>query len=115
MADTISTRAVRFRRGITLPVLLPIVWEVSSRTGFADSRFLSFENVALTAKRQLLRCSFAALGRSRVLSIAKFRHHRPCLFRGDKSKIATRLLGGARGATGKRMRCLWNIGSCRTA
>ncbi|RWX81352.1 ABC transporter permease [Neorhizobium lilium] len=50
-----TSQAVRFRRGITLPIFLLIAWEVSSRSGLADPRFLpSLENVALTAKRELI-------------------------------------------------------------
>ncbi|MGU3401231.1 ABC transporter permease [Brucellaceae bacterium D45D] len=52
---TTSTRAVRLRRGLTLPILLLLAWEISSRTGLADPRFLpSLEDVALTAKRELI-------------------------------------------------------------
>lgn len=52
---TSTTKAVRFRRGMTLPILLLVAWEVSSRTGIADPRFLpSLEDVALTAKRELI-------------------------------------------------------------
>lgn len=52
---TTTTQAVRFRRGITLPILLLVAWEVSSRTGIVDSRFLpSLEDVVLTAKRELV-------------------------------------------------------------
>ncbi|MCJ8510441.1 ABC transporter permease [Rhizobium lemnae] len=54
MAQTTS-RAVRIRRGMTLPLLLLVLWEVSNRTGLVDPRFLpSLESVALTAKRELL-------------------------------------------------------------
>ncbi|NRP75321.1 putative aliphatic sulfonates transport permease protein SsuC [Ensifer psoraleae] len=50
-----STRLIRFRRGVTLPILLLIAWEVSSRIGLADPRFLpSLEDVAITAKRELV-------------------------------------------------------------
>ena len=53
MAST--SRFVRFRRGITLPILLFVVWEVSSRTGLVDARFLpSLEDVAATAKHELI-------------------------------------------------------------
>ena len=38
-----------------IPVLLLVVWEVSSRTGLVDPRFLpSLEDVFLTAKRELI-------------------------------------------------------------
>lgn len=50
-----SRQAVRVRRGLTIPVLLLIVWEVLSRTGLVDERFLpSLEDVFLTAKHQLI-------------------------------------------------------------
>lgn len=52
---TTSTRAVRLRRGLTLPILLLLAWEISSWSGLADPRFLpSLEDVALTAKRELI-------------------------------------------------------------
>lgn len=52
---TATSQAVRFRRGITLPILLFVLWEVANRTGLADPRFLpSLEDVALTAKRELI-------------------------------------------------------------
>ena len=50
-----TRRAVKIRRGLTIPVLLLIVWEVSSRTGLVDARFLPpLEDVFLTAKRELI-------------------------------------------------------------
>lgn len=53
MAST--SRFVRFRRGITLPILLFVAWEVSSRTGLVDARFLPpLEDVVATAKRELI-------------------------------------------------------------
>lgn len=52
---TTTSQAVRFRRGITLPILLLVVWEVSNRTGIVDPRFLpSLEEVVRTAKRELI-------------------------------------------------------------
>lgn len=74
MAHLTVTRAVRFRRGITLPLLLLIAWEVSSRTGFADPRFLpSLEDVALTAKRELFDNNLIGeLGFSLMRNIAGF-------------------------------------------
>ncbi|HMF66909.1 MAG TPA: ABC transporter permease [Phyllobacterium sp.] len=50
-----TRRAVKIRRGLTIPVLLLVVWEVSSRSGLVDARFLpSLEDVFLTAKRELI-------------------------------------------------------------
>lgn len=50
-----TRRAVKIRRGLTIPVLLLVVWEISSRTGLVDARFLpSLEDVFLTAKRELI-------------------------------------------------------------
>jgi sulfonate transport system permease protein len=50
-----TSPSVRFRRAITLPILLLVVWEVANRTGMADPRFLpSLEEVVLTAKRELI-------------------------------------------------------------
>ncbi len=50
-----STTALRIRRGLTLPLILLVLWEVSSRTGLVDPRFLpSLEDVGATAKRELL-------------------------------------------------------------
>lgn len=50
-----SRRAIKIRRGLTIPLLLLIAWEVSSRTGLVDPRFLpSLEDVFLTAKRELI-------------------------------------------------------------
>lgn len=50
-----ASRFVRFRRGITLPILLLVAWEVSSRTGLVDARFLpSLEDVVATGKRELI-------------------------------------------------------------
>ena len=50
-----TRRATRIRRGLTLPVLLLVLWEVLSRGGFVDPRFLpSLEEVYLTAKRELI-------------------------------------------------------------
>jgi sulfonate transport system permease protein len=74
MAETTTSRAVHFRRGITLPILLLIVWEVSSRTGFADARFLpSLEDVALTGKRELIDNDLIGeLGFSLMRNIAGF-------------------------------------------
>ncbi|MGH6861245.1 MAG: ABC transporter permease, partial [Phyllobacterium sp.] len=49
-----TRKAVKIRRGLTIPLLLLVVWEVSSRTGLVDPRFLpSLEEVFLTAKREL--------------------------------------------------------------
>ncbi|MEX2693232.1 ABC transporter permease [Rhizobium mongolense] len=66
--------STRFRRGITLPVLLLVAWEVSARTGLADPRFLpSLKDVALTAKREILDNGlFAELGFSLMRNIAGF-------------------------------------------
>ena len=50
-----SSQLVRLRRGMTLPVLLLIAWEVSSRLGLVDIRFLPpIEEVVLTAKREII-------------------------------------------------------------
>jgi len=50
-----STRLVRIRRGLTLPLLLLAVWEASSRLGLVDPRFLpGIEDVVLTAKREII-------------------------------------------------------------
>jgi sulfonate transport system permease protein len=56
LAATLQTkRAVKIRRGLTLPVLLLALWEVSSHTGLVDARFLpSLEDVFLTANRELV-------------------------------------------------------------
>lgn len=55
IANFQTRRGVKIRRGLTIPVLLLVVWEVSSRTGLVDSRFLpSLEDVFLTAKRELI-------------------------------------------------------------
>lgn len=52
---TTSSRTVRLRRGITLPILLLLAWEISNRTGLSDPRFLpSLKDVVLTAKRELI-------------------------------------------------------------
>jgi sulfonate transport system permease protein len=73
-ATAFSSRVIRFRRGITLPILLLILWEVCSRTGLADPRFLpSLEDVALTAKRELLDNDLIGeLGFSLMRNIAGF-------------------------------------------
>ena len=72
MAST--SRFVRFRRGITLPILLFVVWEVSSRTGLVDARFLpSLEDVAATAKHELIDNDLIGeLGFSLMRNIAGF-------------------------------------------
>ncbi|NMN68790.1 ABC transporter permease [Rhizobium sp. 57MFTsu3.2] len=50
-----STRLVRIRRGLTLPLLLLALWEASSRLGLVDPRFLpGIEDVVLTAKREII-------------------------------------------------------------
>ncbi|WP_331376072.1 ABC transporter permease [Sinorhizobium chiapasense] len=69
-----STRLVRFRRGITLPILLLIAWETSSRTGLVDPRFLpSLQDVVLTAKRELVDNDLIGeLGFSLMRNIAGF-------------------------------------------
>ena len=69
-----ASRFVRFRRGITLPILLLVVWEVSSRTGLADARFLpSLEDVIATAKRELIDNDLVGeLGFSLMRNIAGF-------------------------------------------
>ena len=69
-----ASRFVRFRRGITLPILLFIAWEVSSRTGLVDARFLpSLEDVAATAKRELIDNDLIGeLGFSLMRNIAGF-------------------------------------------
>lgn len=52
---TTSSRTVRLRRGITLPILLLLAWEISNQTGLSDPRFLpSLKDVVLTAKRELI-------------------------------------------------------------
>ena len=75
LAATLQTRrAVKIRRGLTLPVLLLVLWEVSSRTGLVDARFLpSLEDVFLTAKRELIDNNlFGELGFSLFRNIAGF-------------------------------------------
>ena len=69
-----ASRLVRFRRGITLPILLFIAWEVSSRTGLVDARFLpSLEDVVATAKRELIDNDLIGeLGFSLMRNIAGF-------------------------------------------
>ncbi|MBB3609389.1 ABC transporter permease [Rhizobium sp. BK602] len=69
-----ASRAVRFRRGITLPILLFVAWEVSNRTGLADPRFLpSLEDIARTAKRELFDNDLIGeLGFSLMRNIAGF-------------------------------------------
>ncbi|ASW10622.1 ABC transporter permease [Rhizobium sp. 11515TR] len=69
-----ASRFVRFRRGITLPILLLVAWEVSSRTGLVDARFLpSLEDVVGTAKRELIDNDLVGeLGFSLVRNIAGF-------------------------------------------
>ena len=50
-----SSRFVRIRRGLTLPLLLLVTWEASSRFGLVDVRFLPpIEEVVLTAKREII-------------------------------------------------------------
>ncbi len=50
-----SSRFVRIRRGLTLPLLLLVAWEGSSRFGLVDVRFLPpIEEVVLTAKREII-------------------------------------------------------------
>lgn len=50
-----ASRFVRFRRGVTLPIFLLVAWEVSSRAGLVDARFLPpLEDVVATAKRELI-------------------------------------------------------------
>lgn len=74
MTDLTANRAVRFRRGITLPIVLLVIWEISSRTGFADPRFLpSLADVARTAKRELIDNDLIGeLGFSLMRNIAGF-------------------------------------------
>ncbi len=73
-ATTASARLVRFRRGVTLPIVLLIAWEISSRTGLVDPRFLpSLDEVALTAKRELFDNDLIGeLGYSLMRNIAGF-------------------------------------------
>jgi sulfonate transport system permease protein len=69
-----ASRFVRFRRGITLPILLLVAWEVSSRTGLVDARFLpSLEDVLATGKRELIDNDLIGeLGFSLMRNIAGF-------------------------------------------
>lgn len=69
-----SERVLKIRRGLTLPILLLILWEGSSRSGIVDSRFLpSLEDVFLTAKRELIDNNlFGELGFSLFRNIAGF-------------------------------------------
>lgn len=69
-----SSRFVRIRRGVTLPLLLLLAWEASSRFGLVDARFLpSIEDVALTAKREIIGNGLAGqLASSLVRNIAGF-------------------------------------------
>jgi sulfonate transport system permease protein len=64
----------RIRRGLTFPFLLLVVWEISSRTGLVDARFLpSLEDVALTAKQELLDNGLLGdLGSSLLRNLAGF-------------------------------------------
>ena len=55
LAATNSDRFVKLRRGLTLPLLLLVLWEVASRSGLVDARFLpSLGDVFLTARRELI-------------------------------------------------------------
>ncbi|MEK1890510.1 MAG: ABC transporter permease [Phyllobacterium sp.] len=67
-------RAVKLRRGLTLPILLLVLWEVSSHAGFVDPRFLpSLKDVFLTAKRELIDNNLVGeLGFSLFRNIAGF-------------------------------------------
>ncbi|MRG57693.1 ABC transporter permease subunit [Phyllobacterium sp. SYP-B3895] len=69
-----SERVLKIRRGLTLPILLLILWEGSSRSGLVDPRFLpSLEDVFLTAKRELIDNNlFGELGFSLFRNIAGF-------------------------------------------
>lgn len=69
-----ASRFVRFRCGITLPILLLVAWEVSSRTGLVDARFLpSLEDVFATGKRELIDNDLIGeLGFSLMRNIAGF-------------------------------------------
>lgn len=74
VTEATANRAVRLRRGVTLPILVLILWEISSRTGLADPRFLpSLEDVAMTAKRELIDNDLIGeLGFSLMRNIAGF-------------------------------------------
>jgi sulfonate transport system permease protein len=74
ITEATASRAVRLRRGVTLPILVLILWEISSRTGLADPRFLpSLEDVAMTAKRELIDNDLIGeLGFSLMRNIAGF-------------------------------------------
>ena len=55
LGATNSDRFVKLRRGLALPLILLVLWEVSGRSGLVDARFLpSLEDVFLTAKRELI-------------------------------------------------------------
>ncbi|MGY5776313.1 ABC transporter permease [Rhizobium sp. LEGMi135b] len=71
---TRASRFVRFRRGITLPILLLVAWQVSSRTGLVDTRFLPpLEDVVATGKRELIDNDLIGeLGFSLMRNIAGF-------------------------------------------
>lgn len=69
-----STDIVRLRRGLTLPLLLLLAWEASSRSELVDPRFLpSIEDVILTAKREIIDNGLTGqLGSSLLRNLAGF-------------------------------------------
>ncbi|KQV84416.1 ABC transporter permease [Rhizobium sp. Root1220] len=73
MTEQTST-AVRIRRGLTLPLLLLVLWEASSRFGLVDIRFLPpIEDVIMTAKHEIIDNGLAGeLGASLLRNIAGF-------------------------------------------
>ncbi|MGV2106106.1 ABC transporter permease [Agrobacterium vitis] len=78
MAQTASSHSAvnwtRVRRGLVLPLLLLLIWEISSRTHLVDPRFLpSLEEVAHTAKREILDNGLAGeLGASLLRNLSGF-------------------------------------------
>ncbi|MBB4171325.1 ABC transporter permease [Rhizobium sp. BK538] len=74
MAAETSTRLVRIRRGLALPLLLLVAWEASGRLDLMDPRFLpAIEDVVRTAKREIIDNGLAGqLGASLLRNIAGF-------------------------------------------
>lgn len=69
-----NSNFVRIRRGLTLPLLLLLAWEASSRFGLVDIRFLPpIEDVILTAKQEIIDNGLVGqLGSSLLRNIAGF-------------------------------------------
>ena len=69
-----TSNIIRIRRGLTLPLLLLVVWEASGRLGLVDVRFLPpIEDVILTAKHEIIDNGLVGqLGSSLLRNIAGF-------------------------------------------